>query len=148
MALGMPFGLRLCLPDRWRSVSVYRALVLLLTYLSYCSFHLSRRPFSIVKNVLHHGCPNGTNQTDCGWAPFDGHDSETLFSVLDSSFLFTYAIGMFISGFVAERCNLRYFLAFGMLFSGLLTYATGLAYYYNIHSLWYFIIFQVLSGEI
>lgn len=53
---------------------------------------------------------------------------------------------MFASGFVAERVSLRYFLAFGMLFSAIFTYAFGLAKVYNIHSMWYFIFVQALAG--
>lgn len=146
----MTIALRLCLPDRFRSIRTYRFIVLLLTYLSYTSYHLSRRPLSIVKNVLSQNCTdvhfvdNSTKR--CGWAPFNSTNSDTLLGMLDSSFLITYAIGMFASGLVAERCNLRYFLAIGMLFSGLFTYALGLAYYYDIHSIVFFVAFQILSG--
>lgn len=155
--LQIPIGIRLFLKDQYRSLVVYRFLVLILTYLAYASYHLSRRSFSIVKNVLSPHCSNATDKSnvtsftdlDCnGWSPFNRGDSETLFSFLDSVFLFAYAFGMFFSGFIAERCNLRYFLAMGMLLSGVLNYCLGLAFYYNIHSLWFFVIFQLLSGKI
>ncbi|KAI7688157.1 Putative glycerol-3-phosphate transporter 5, partial [Sarcoptes scabiei] len=129
--LQIPIGIRLFLKDQYRSLVVYRFLVLILTYLAYASYHLSRRSFSIVKNVLSPHCSNATDKSnvtsftdlDCnGWSPFNRGDSETLFSFLDSVFLFAYAFGMFFSGFIAERCNLRYFLAMGMLLSGVLNY--------------------------
>jgi len=47
------------------------------------------------------------------------------------------------SGFIAERVNLRYFLSFGMLASGISCYLFGIAKSYNIHNLWYFIFVQV-----
>lgn len=53
---------------------------------------------------------------------------------------------MFVSGFVAERVSLRYFLAFGMMFSGLFTYLFGVAKTANIHSLWYFLFVQACAG--
>ncbi|KER29239.1 hypothetical protein T265_04088 [Opisthorchis viverrini] len=53
---------------------------------------------------------------------------------------------MVISGYVAERINLRHFLAFGMLFSGLTNIAFGFAYYCGIHNYLYFFCVQVLSG--
>lgn len=53
---------------------------------------------------------------------------------------------MFASGFVAERVSLRYFLTFGMLFSGIFTYMFGIAKTYNIHSIWYFALVQALAG--
>ena len=48
--------------------------------------------------------------TDCSWAPFDGEDHQLLLGGLDYAFLFAYAIGLFLSGHVAERLNLRYYL--------------------------------------
>lgn len=40
-----PVGIALFLPNRFRTLTTYRSLVLLLTFLSYASYHLSRRPF-------------------------------------------------------------------------------------------------------
>lgn len=53
---------------------------------------------------------------------------------------------MFVSGFVAERVSIRYFLTFGMLFSAIFTYAFGLAKIYDIHAMWYFMVVQALAG--
>lgn len=52
---------------------------------------------------------------------------------------------MFVSGFIAERVNLRYFLSLGMILSGFFTYLFGLAYSRNIHNLSYFILVQVIQ---
>lgn len=142
---GLPIGISLFVPLGYRTLLFYKSLVILLTYITYASYHLSRRPFSVVKSVFT--STNCTNIGDCNWAPFDQDDAQTLFSILDSVFLFAYAFSMFVCGFVAERSDIRYFLAIGMLFSGLFCYALGLARYYNIHSLTYFIIFQFLSGS-
>ncbi|KAK2709612.1 glucose-6-phosphate exchanger SLC37A2-like isoform X3 [Artemia franciscana] len=132
----------------------YRLLILVLTFLSYTAYHLSRKPISVVKNVLNRNCslipvPSDVNTTDptwCDWAPFDGDNAQTLLGALDSSFLFAYAIGMFISGVVAERNDLRYFLASGMLLSGIFTYMFGLGYTLGIHNLYYYLIVQALAG--
>lgn len=53
---------------------------------------------------------------------------------------------MFASGFIAERVNLRYFLALGMLGSGVFSYLFGIARSYNIHSMWYFSFVQAMAG--
>lgn len=53
---------------------------------------------------------------------------------------------MFVSGFVAERVSLRYFLTFGMLLSAIFTYLFGLAKVYDIHSFWYFVFVQAMAG--
>lgn len=80
-------------------------------------------------------------------SPFtDGVDSAALLGYLDSAFLFSYGFAMFASGFVAERVSLRYFLAFGMLLSGIFTYLFGIAKPYDIHSIWYFLIVQAAAG--
>ncbi|NXD01024.1 G6PT3 protein, partial [Certhia familiaris] len=132
----------------------YRGLTLVLTFLSYTSYHLSRKPISIVKSQLHPNCsalgPNPHNDSNsttwCCWAPFDGDNYKELFGALDNAFLVAYAIGMFISGIFGERLPLRYYLSGGMVLSGLFTALFGLGYFWNIHVLWYFIIVQVCNG--
>lgn len=53
---------------------------------------------------------------------------------------------MFVSGFVAERVSLRYFLAFGMILSGVFSYLFGIAKTWNIHAMGYFIFVQACAG--
>ncbi|XP_038236750.1 glucose-6-phosphate exchanger SLC37A2 isoform X3 [Dermochelys coriacea] len=135
--------------DSW-----YRGLTLVLTFLFYTSFHLSRKPISIVKSELHSNCsspgktpPNDTNSTTwCDWAPFDQANYKELFGALDNAFLVAYAIGMFISGIFGERLPLRYYLSGGMVLSGMFTSLFGLAYFWEIHVLWYYIIIQICNG--
>ncbi|XP_067928846.1 glucose-6-phosphate exchanger SLC37A2-like isoform X2 [Watersipora subatra] len=143
----------------------YKALIWLLTFFTYTSYHLSRRPITIVKNALHKNCifnismtalgnetyMNETKQfpacNDTSWIPFDhAHPYQDYFGALDVSYLAGYAVGMFFSGHIAERMNLRYFLSSGMMLSGLLTMAFGFGYSWNIHSLVYFIIVQIVCG--
>ncbi|XP_012280932.1 glucose-6-phosphate exchanger SLC37A2 isoform X2 [Orussus abietinus] len=148
---------RCCPQCRFNRMAWHRGGILALTYLGYTCYHMSRKPISVVKNVLSLNCSslspppdipiNDTNRdTWCDWAPFDTEDAPALLGTLDSAFLFAYAAAMFLSGFVAERVNLRYFLSFGMLGSGISCYLFGLARSYNIHSLWYFVLVQALGG--
>uniref|UniRef100_A0A673XM51 Glucose-6-phosphate exchanger SLC37A2 n=1 Tax=Salmo trutta TaxID=8032 RepID=A0A673XM51_SALTR len=134
------------------SLCRYRGFTLFLTFLFYTSYHLSRKPISIVKSELHKNCStlirppnlNGTdNETWCDWAPFDQDNYQTLFGAVDNSFLVAYAIGMFFSGIFGERVPLRYYLTTGMLLSGLFTCLFGLGFYWNIHSIWYYAFVQV-----
>uniref|UniRef100_A0A452J090 Glucose-6-phosphate exchanger SLC37A2 n=1 Tax=Gopherus agassizii TaxID=38772 RepID=A0A452J090_9SAUR len=131
----------------------YRGLTLVLTFVFYASFHLSRKPISIVKvsavpgifllllllfNMLASACivtcfPDQANYNE-------------LFGALDNAFLVAYAIGMFISGIFGERLPLRYYLSGGMVLSGLFTSLFGLAYFWEIHVLWYYIIIQICNG--
>uniref|UniRef100_A0A8C8F7N5 Glucose-6-phosphate exchanger SLC37A2 n=1 Tax=Oncorhynchus tshawytscha TaxID=74940 RepID=A0A8C8F7N5_ONCTS len=134
---------------------MYRGFTLFLTFLFYTSYHLSRKPISIVKSELHKNCStlirppnlNGTdNETWCDWAPFDQDNYQTLFGAVDNSFLVAYAIGMFFSGIFGERVPLRYYLTTGMLLSGLFTCLFGLGFYWNIHSIWYYAFVQAMNG--
>ncbi|KAJ8388323.1 hypothetical protein AAFF_G00134770 [Aldrovandia affinis] len=138
--------------DSW-----YRGFILFLTFLFYTSYHLSRKPISIVKTELHRNCstviPPGNlnvtnNETWCDWAPFDQDNYNTLFGALDNSFLVAYAIGMFFSGIFGERLPLRYYLSCGMILSGFFTALFGLGYYWNIHSIWYYAFVQAMNGMV
>ncbi|XP_073928699.1 glucose-6-phosphate exchanger SLC37A1 isoform X2 [Castor canadensis] len=163
----LPAGIRFIVSfsrDQW-----YRAFIFILTFLLYASFHLSRKPISIVKGELHKQCTSGDeaeprlssqsnseaqgsprqlldNETDCGWAPFDKNNYQQLLGALDYSFLCAYAIGMYLSGIIGERLPIRYYLTFGMLASGAFTALFGLGYFYNIHSLGFYVVTQIING--
>ncbi|TNN48395.1 Glucose-6-phosphate exchanger SLC37A1 [Liparis tanakae] len=144
----VPPGIRLLVSfdrDQW-----YRALTFLLTFLLYTSFHLSRKPISIVKSELHRNCssvseastmtssssrqpspPPLHTPTDCSWKPFDKKNYKQLLGAMDYSFLCAYAVGMFLSGIIGERVPIRLYLTVGMLTSGLFTCLFGLGYVAN-----------------
>ncbi|KAF3695206.1 Glucose-6-phosphate exchanger SLC37A1 [Channa argus] len=160
----IPPGIRLLVSfdrDQW-----YRALTFILTFLLYTSFHLSRKPISIVKSELHKNCssvselatvvsgsgsqqpslPSLHTDIDCSWKPFDKSNYKQLLGAMDYSFLCAYAIGMYLSGIIGERLPIRLYLTVGMLTSGLFTCLFGLGYVYNIHSLGFYIFVQVANG--
>uniref|UniRef100_A0A3B3YI67 Major facilitator superfamily (MFS) profile domain-containing protein n=1 Tax=Poecilia mexicana TaxID=48701 RepID=A0A3B3YI67_9TELE len=147
----------------------YRGLTFMLTFLLYTSFHLSRKPISIVKSELHKNCstaselaaasgavasgggqeasfPSPHTETQCSWKPFDKSNYKQLLGAMDYSFLCAYAIGMYLSGIIGERLPIRLYLTVGMLSSGLFTCLFGLGYVYNIHSLGFYIFVQVANG--
>ncbi|KFM64549.1 Sugar phosphate exchanger 2, partial [Stegodyphus mimosarum] len=159
---GAPIGVILlqkcCSLGKYRR-TIYQTSVLILTFIAYTTFHMSRRPLAVVKNSLNQDCSrltppagmilnNVTIYSWCNWAPFDKADANRLLGVLDSVYVFAYAICMFLSGMLAERIDLRYYLTFGMLLSGLFTYFFGMAYYLHIHSFAFFISIQVLAGAV
>lgn len=133
----------------------YRWFILVFTFFCYASYHLSRKPISVVKSVLHKNCSkyhadpsiNTTaNPNWCDWAPFDQDDYKTMFGTLDVCYLVAYAIAMFLSGHIADRMNLRYYLSGGMVLSGLFTVGFGLGYFYDIHEYYYYIAMQIVGG--
>lgn len=131
----------------------FKYAVLILTFFNYLSYHMSRKPLSVVKGQLHHNCSkdpsNTTHKNDstwCDFAPFDQDNYKSLYGELDYAFLIAYAVGMFISGIIAERMSLRYFLAVGMILSGIFTVMFGIGFYAQIHSFTFYIVAQVLNG--
>ncbi|XP_054982546.1 glucose-6-phosphate exchanger SLC37A1 [Sorex araneus] len=157
----LPAGVRFLVSfsrDQW-----YRAFTFGLTFLLYASFHLSRKPISIVKGELHKACPAPGadaaqdrkpgapgraphNESHCGWAPFDQDNYQQLLGALDYAFLCAYALGMYVSGIIGERLPIRYYLTSGMLASGAFTALFGLGYFYDVHSLGFYVLTQILNG--
>lgn len=145
----------------------YKALVLLLTFITYAVFHMGRRPLSVVMNVLNRNCTafyesinpsytlnhtqsqlsaNGVDNS-CNWAPFDDEKTANrLMAILDTAFLVTYALVMFVSGVIAERMNLRHLVSLGSLISGIGLIAFGLSKSLEIHSMAYYTAIQVVTG--
>ena len=54
---------------------------------------------------------------------------------------------MFGAGHLGDRIHLRKFLTFGMLASGAMVCLVGLAYFLDIHSIWYLVVVQSIGGE-
>lgn len=141
----VPYGIRFI---RWlglERITAYRGWVLILTFFAYTTYHLSRKPISVVKGTLNPNCSKHASSCH-GWSPFDSHDADELLGALDLAFLFSYAVGMFFSGLLAEHMDLRHFLTVGMLASGLFSIAFGLGYFWNVHYFAYFVVVQILSG--
>lgn len=133
----------------------YKIFVYTLTFICYATYHLSRKPFSVVKVVLCPACVEDgdddesnstTNSSQGGWPPFEGEHAKTRLGAVDYAELFSYAVAMFFSGFVADRVNLRYFLTVGLLGAGLNVVLMGVAYFADIHHLGYFLGVQVFGG--
>eukprot|EP01147_Barroeca_monosierra_P003493 gene3493-8301_t len=142
---------------RRKTLIKYQAWTMFITFLTYMSYHMTRKSISVVKSTLNpqmeynsHGDP-----ITFGWAPFDAGDigsdgyhtkGKANLGLLDTSFLFAYAVGMFFSGHVGDRSNLRYFLTLGMLGIALLSILLGMGFFWNIHQLWYFVFVQATMG--
>ncbi|XP_020111105.1 putative glycerol-3-phosphate transporter 5 [Ananas comosus] len=128
-----------------RSLLFHQISVLLLTFSAYTSFHASRKPPSIVKSVLSPSS-SAAAAINGGWAPFAGPRGPHRLGELDLAFLSSYALAMFASGHLADRADLRRFLALGMLASGAATALFGLAFWWDLHSLAFFLAVQIAGG--
>ncbi|KAJ7957468.1 Glycerol-3-phosphate transporter [Quillaja saponaria] len=136
-----------------KTLLFHQILVLILTFLAYASFHASRKPPSIVKSVLGPTIPSNStlaasnlSSTDTGWPPFDGPKGTHRLGEIDLAFLSSYSIGMYFSGHLGDRIDLRLFLVFGMMGSGVFTMIFGLGYWLNVHVLGFFMGVQIICG--
>ncbi|XP_071722154.1 putative glycerol-3-phosphate transporter 1 [Rutidosis leptorrhynchoides] len=165
-----PLGIRFLEYTKKSSISyrTYQAIVLVVTFLAYTCYHAARKTTSIVKSTLDPQTSElglkfvpftlsysnkSANETSYfwsvagkGWAPFNGADGTALLGDLDVAFLAVYAAGMFISGHLGDRMNLRIFLTIGMVGTGVFTILFGLGYWANVHNFYYFLMMQVLAG--
>jgi MFS transporter, OPA family, solute carrier family 37 (glycerol-3-phosphate transporter), member 1/2 len=144
------------------SFKSYQAIVLVLTFFAYASYHATRKTMSIVKSVLdpEQKIASVTHWSDSlylkitghepdsrnGWAPFDAADGTAMLGNIDVAFLSLYAFGMYVAGHLGDRVDLRNFLTIGMVGTAFFTAVFGAAYWLNIHSFYYFICVQMVAG--
>ena len=139
------------------SFKTHQAIVLIVTFLAYTSYHATRKTTSIVKSVLDPQSSDiglslpkknriSSSVLGNGWAPFNESDGTSLLGDVDVAFLSFYALGMYFSGHFGDRCNLRIFLTVGMLGTALFTSLFGVAYWANIHNFYYFLVVQMIAG--
>ncbi|KAL3521421.1 hypothetical protein ACH5RR_019570 [Cinchona calisaya] len=149
---GKPPGIVLIEKIKKTSVpfKTYQAIVLIVTFFAYTAYHATRKTTSIVKSALdpQSGAKSikSVLQLGEGWAPFDGSDGTSLLGELDVAFLFVYAIGMYFSGHVGDRMDLRRFITVGMVGTGLFTALFGVGYWANVHIFYYYLIVQMMAG--
>ncbi|XP_051114766.1 putative glycerol-3-phosphate transporter 4 [Andrographis paniculata] len=155
------------------SITVYRYHVLLITFLAYAAYHASRKPSSIVKSVLdpyphrnstrarpwpvgdvfiHKDSDGGVDMETVdlndyrGWEPFNGKDGTSKLGEIDVAFLAVYSMGMYVSGHLGDRLDLRIFLTTGMVGSGIFVALFGMGYFWNIHVFWFYLAMQMVAG--
>ena len=157
ISLGIPLTESLCRKFSIDKRKCNQIFVLIVTFLAYVVYRMSRRSISIVKPELdHENCTKTEgvkesighgNDTDwCDWEPFNHSDSKMLLGWLDTSYLLTYALFTFVAGYVADRCDLRYFLTISLFVCGIFCILFGIAYPLHIHNYYYFVAVQVFTG--
>ncbi|XWS17049.1 hypothetical protein CRYUN_Cryun33cG0034400 [Craigia yunnanensis] len=146
LSLAPGFTLFPALKPPHKTLFFHQIVILILTFLAYASFHASRKPPSIVKSILGPTIQSNSSSIDTGWAPFNGPEGTHRLGELDLAFLSSYAIGMYFAGHVGDRIDLRLFLVFGMMGSGLFTIIFGFGYWIDVHLFGYFVGVQVVCG--
>lgn len=74
-------------------------------------------------------------------------NGKILLGILDTVFLSFYTVGLFISGWAADQItDLRVFLSIGLWGSGISLCLLGFAYWFHVHSFFYFCLISSISG--
>lgn len=130
----------------------YHVSVFILTFCSYAFFHATRKTFSNVKTTIAAvwtASPRNGSSSECLSSPelwsvngsiecltpyetwdknhfFSSHDdAEEFMGTLDACFMFAYAVGLFVSGFIADRNDLRLVLSIGMGLTSITVFLFG-----------------------
>ncbi|XP_056131603.1 sugar phosphate exchanger 3 [Lampris incognitus] len=136
----------------------HHLVVFLLTFFSYVLLHSSRKTFSNVKvSISAQWTPSVRNDSAPAFSPgatwednhlFANEEEATLFlGALDTIFLFSYAVGLYVSGVIGDRLNLRYVLCFGLCGSAAVEFAFGtLTEWFNFYNVYLYCGLWVLNG--
>ncbi|CAF0825875.1 unnamed protein product [Brachionus calyciflorus] len=131
-----------------------------LTFVSYTLFHASRKTFSNLKatiteewmpscDITNHTCEK--LKPDHIWNDHeffhDESDSKIFLGILDATFLAAYSIGLFISGILGDRFDLRYVLFLGMTLSSICMFLFGvLSEWLSIYNKVWYVTFWIING--
>ncbi|TRY67973.1 hypothetical protein DNTS_006122 [Danionella cerebrum] len=126
----------------------------------YVLLHASRKTFSNIKvSISAQWTPSAQQQNGTAFAlsPVEIWENNTLFAdeggatlflgALDSIFLFSYAVGLYISGVIGDRFNLRYVLSFGLCGSAVAEFIFGtLTEWLHFYNIYFYCFLWVING--
>lgn len=137
----------------YRKWTIHHLIVFLLTFFSYSCFHATRKAFSNIKDSMQKEWTNNSVTLDPPklWEDRhffkDKHSAEIFLGAMDTTFLLAYAVGLYISGILGDRFNLRKVLASGMCSSAIMVFMFGtVSKWIGIYNIWYYGIFMALNG--
>ena len=144
----------------WHHISTF-----VLTFFGFAFFIACRKTFSNIKDPLQKeltaspkiSCPKPFSNQSCFLQPYDRwnkrhlydsmDDADVFFGTLDAIFLFSYAIGLYLSGMIGDRVNLRLVLSFGMCMSSIAFFFFGfVSEIVGVYNKYYYGIFYMLNG--
>lgn len=111
--------------DKVKSYNKQKWGVFLAATIGYGLFYVCRLSFNVVKKPI----------VDAGFL------NETELGIIGSSLFFSYAIGKFVNGFMADRVNVRYLMAGGLLIATIVNLLLGFAVPF-----WAFVVLWGLNG--
>ncbi|CEG44428.1 sugar phosphate [Plasmopara halstedii] len=115
--------------------------VFFLTFFSYVLFHASRKSFSAIKGEMALEQWLHSNL-------FSREQQVEMFGLMDTLFMVFYALGLYVSGILGDKHNLRRMIAGGMWVTAAIVLLFGLGALSEIHALSYYAILWGLNGLI
>ncbi|KAJ6659984.1 hypothetical protein lerEdw1_018181 [Lerista edwardsae] len=77
----------------------------------------------------------------------DAQEATLFLGTLDTIFLFSYAVGLFISGIVGDRLNMRWVLSFGMCSSAVVVFVFGtVTEWLHFYNKWFYCCLWIVNG--
>ncbi|GIY27424.1 glucose-6-phosphate exchanger SLC37A2 [Caerostris darwini] len=149
---GIPFGVKIikgCLPpDKRGRTDALQPLTLILTYVAYLFFCISRTPINVLQMKILHECnaslfANRTytlhegSHTWCEGRVFE-KDAQSFMYIFGSLFWISYGICLYFSGIIADTFNPRYFLTFGSFMASFFMVVLGLSNLWQIAEIHFF----------
>uniref|UniRef100_A0A672GTR0 Sugar phosphate exchanger 3 n=1 Tax=Salarias fasciatus TaxID=181472 RepID=A0A672GTR0_SALFA len=129
----------------------HHLVVFLLTFFSYVLLHASRKTFSNVKvSISAQWTPSLQNESavyEMYTTIFFPKQATLFLGALDSIFLFSYAVGLYLSGVIGDRFNLRYVLCVGLCGSAAVEFVFGtLTEWLQLYNVYLYCVLWVLNG--
>ncbi|UYV70604.1 SLC37A3 [Cordylochernes scorpioides] len=127
----------------------------LYAFMAYSLYHINRKVFSAVKTTMSKiWTPQDLNST---FYEFDQWNKHDLFSTseeagyfmgtLDMVFMIFFAIGLYISGSLGDRINMRKILAFGLISSSISIFFFGfISERFQIYNIYWYLVFYIITG--
>ncbi|KAF4322493.1 hypothetical protein BBO99_00002653 [Phytophthora kernoviae] len=115
--------------------------VFFLTFFSYVLFHASRKSFSAIKGEM----------ADEQWIHSEVYTRDQqaeMYGLLDTLFMGFYALGLYISGILGDKHDLRRMIAGGMWATAAIVLLFGLGAFADIHALSFYAVLWGLNGLI
>ncbi|CAF1399815.1 unnamed protein product [Rotaria magnacalcarata] len=137
--------------------TLYHLSTFILTFVSYAMLHAARKVFSNVKSTIAEEWSAVANETlnpikpDEIWNQtrlFHSPENATIFlGVLDAVFMFSYSFGLFVSGIIGDRFDLRIVLCLGMVITAVVIFLFGVvSEWLHIYSVAWYVCFWILNG--
>lgn len=140
----------------------HHIVIFILTFLTYALFHATRKTFSNVKTTISEhwigSCEISDKNDSCvPMMPDDIWNSHHLVKTddaakiflgeLDAIFLAAYSIGLFISGMLGDRFNLRIVLFIGMMITSITLFMFGVvSEWLGVYNKAWYVIFWIING--